>query len=45
MIGRGTCRSAQHGANHNKTFSDLGQAVDAAQEFNVYEIEWTPTVQ
>lgn len=33
----------QHGANHNKAFSDLGASTNTAQEFNVYEIVWTPT--
>jgi hypothetical protein len=31
----------QHGNNHNKAFSSLGASVNAAQNFNVYEIEWT----
>ena len=33
----------QHGNNHDKVFSDLGAAINAADDFNLYEIEWTPT--
>jgi hypothetical protein len=29
----------RHGDNHEKAFSDLGAAVDAAEDFNLYEVE------
>ena len=30
----------QHGNNHAKAFSDLGSNTNAAENFNVYEIDW-----
>ena len=33
----------QHGNSHDKTFSDLGPTVNAAEAFNLYEIDWTAT--
>lgn len=33
----------QHGSDHNKAFSHLGSAVNAAKDFNLFEISWTPT--
>ena len=31
----------QHGNNHAKAFSDLGSQTNAADNFNVYEIDWS----
>ena len=33
----------QHGNSHDKTFSDLGPTVNAAEAFNLYEIDWSAT--
>ena len=33
----------QHGNTHNKVFADLGADVNAADQFNLYEIDWSPT--
>jgi beta-glucanase (GH16 family) len=33
----------QHGQSHAKTFSDLGAAVNAAENYNLYEIDWSST--
>jgi beta-glucanase (GH16 family) len=33
----------QHGNNHNKAFSALDKSVNAADNFNVYEVTWTST--
>ena len=33
----------QHGNSHAKVFSDLGADVNAAENMNLYEIDWTPT--
>ena len=31
----------QHGASHNKEFTELDASVNAASRFNVYEVTWT----
>jgi|EP01047_Picozoa_sp_COSAG01_P032797 beta-glucanase (GH16 family) len=33
----------QHGDDHTKTFTDLGAHVNAAEEFNLFEIDWRPS--
>ena len=33
----------QHGQGHEKAFNDLGADVNAAENFNVYEIDWSST--
>jgi len=33
----------QHGGNHDKTFTALDKSVDAANKFNLYEINWSAT--
>ena len=41
-----TLRSScyQHGDTHDKVFSPLGPAVNLADTFNVFEIDWRPDV-